>query len=69
MRNLPTIIAIAALANSLSSGVMAQSTQPSSGATKAPATTQQPDKGMAGKKKPMMTTCTPRQKMSGAACS
>lgn len=69
MRNLLAVIAIAALGISLSSEVMAQSAQPSSGATKTPATMQQSGKGMAAKKRPMMTTCTSRQKMSGAACS
>ncbi|OAF18470.1 hypothetical protein AXW67_02795 [Bradyrhizobium neotropicale] len=69
MKNLLAVIAVAALAISLSQEVSAQSAPPSSGATKSTAATQQSGKGMAGQKWPMMTTCTPRQKMSGKPCS
>jgi hypothetical protein len=65
MKILLPIITIAALTISFSPEAKAQTT---SGATKSTAAMKQPAKGMAGKKR-MMTTCTPRQKMSGAPCT
>ena len=64
MKNLLPIIAIAVLTISFSPEAKAQTT---SGATKSTAMTKQPGKAAAGKKS-MRTTCTPRQKMSGAPC-
>ena len=65
MKNLLPIIAIAVLTISFSAEAKAQ---PTSGAKKSTAAMKHPAKGMAGQKR-MMTTCTPRQKMSGKPCS
>lgn len=65
MNRLLSIIAIAALAIAFSPAAKAQTV---SGATKSPAAANPPGKST-GAKKRMMTSCTPRQKMSGAPCS
>lgn len=61
MKSVFAIIAVTALSISFSPHVTAQTAPPTGGATRSTAPTQQPKKGMAGKKR-MMTTCTPRQK-------
>lgn len=66
MKRILSIVAIAALANLFSPAVKAQIAN--TAATKSNAAANQPSKGTAGKKR-MMTTCTPRQKMSGAPCT
>ncbi|MCK1339389.1 hypothetical protein ACVWWG_001284 [Bradyrhizobium sp. LB7.2] len=68
MKSALAIIAVASLFVSFSLEVKAQTMPPASGAAKSKAPVAQPAKGAAAQKR-MMTTCTPRQKMSGAACS